>query len=181
MHVLSGQHCWNGGSWYYHSRERSQWIAEWHALFLFQRPKIFLHCWFIPERGVNILIILFLAACHDLPGASAVWMFGKEARLDRRGDKDVPGEFKNNGASEPLGFGSIFSLCIDNVASPIIESMYWTYRWGQAVGGVFNGLPNLAGGKALTTVMNIADTSSHLLSPLYSSVSRVLCLGAVTP
>lgn len=180
MHVLSGQHCWNGGSWYYHSRERSQWIAEWHALFLFQRPKIFLHCWFIPERGVNILIILFLAACHDLPGASAVWMFGKEARLDRRGDKDVRGEFKNNGASEPLGF-QYFHFASITLHHRSSNRCIEPTRWGQAVGGVFNGLPNLARGKALTTTMNIADASSRLLSPLYSSVSRVLCLGAVTP
>ena len=49
------------------------------------KPKIFPHCCLIPERGVHIFIVLFLAACHHLPGTSTVWRFPNDMR------RDVPG------------------------------------------------------------------------------------------
>ena len=52
------------------------------------KPKVFPHSWFIPERGVNILILLLLAACHYLPGTSTIWILERRCMwMDTEGAK----------------------------------------------------------------------------------------------
>lgn len=46
------------------------------------KSKIFPQCCLIPERGVHIFIVLFLAACHHLPGTNTVWRFTIDMRRD---------------------------------------------------------------------------------------------------
>lgn len=113
------------------------------------KSKIFPHWCLIPEKGVHIFIVLFLAACHHLPGTNTVWRFMNDMR------RDVPGE----GQDKVMMWVDIFTL----------HQSTWVADHFIDISNQINGLPHLL---VCTNLASESDVFQAVVLPVICVLRR---------